>query len=279
MDDDTKKTKLWNTSLTSISIINLMILGFYCYSNRNSFTTKKIKLTSLTSIFVIVCAIRSIWPRCDSNKLCFYNNIISSPLLGRGLATIAEISFSTLLVLITSIIIKDVGNSSRLNLNWLNMYNWLLVPLIIIAQVCSWSGIITTDSLWNALEESIWAFFGISKAIIYSIIYFTILFRTIKSSKILHLQSIIPFIIAISLMYFYFMVTVDIPMYISRSKFHNGKYLNLKDGISDLSVCRKVSKSMKDWKEDIPWLSLYFSIAVWISLGVLFWYNYYINLK
>ena len=146
--------------------------------------------------------------------------------------------------------------------------------IIAIAQVCCWIGIISANPLWNALEESIWTLFGSTKLIIYSYILY-LLVNSKRNTKINHLIGFIPFMMVLMVSYIWFMVTVDVPMYVSRYFNSDGKYLSFFKGIKELSNCRIVSDSIKDWKEEIPWLTLYFSISVWISILTLFWYKYY----
>lgn len=272
-----EEVKKWNAYLSIVTIINVLIMGTFYIFNRNSFDRVLMVMFILVSIFVIVCGIRSIWPRSDGQKLCLYKNKISTPIVGRSLATVAEMAFALLIVIVTTIILFDlkkmnIGN--RTTIESILNYNWILVILIAIAQICCWIGVITTNSIWNALEESIWTLFGTSKLIIYSYILYQLL-QSKRNPKTTHLINFIPFMMIFMLTYIWFMVTVDVPMYISRYNNSDGKYLSFFKGIKELSNCKVVSSSLKEWKQEIPWLSLYFSVAVWISISILFWYKHY----
>jgi len=66
-----------------------------------------------------------------------------------------------------------------------------------------------------------------------------------------------------------FMFYVDVPMYIARwhaDELRGVKYLTFRDGIIDTLSCREVSRDWSVWREDVPWMSAYFSGCVWFSV-------------
>jgi hypothetical protein len=256
--------KTWNLYLSFISIFNIIFFNVYYFSKRNTYDLFQHKLAILVFIYIYVCAYRSIWPRIEGPNICLNKNSMSLPILGRTSATIAEISFGLLFVLITNKLILGISKKNMFMLAWNN----ILFYLIVLAQVFCWIGIITTDPSYNALEESLWTVFGISKIILYIIIYYYIGFNNS------YLRYTIPIIIVCVLVYTLFMITVDVPMYIQNAKTHNGKYNSLGDGILKLCKCN-FTKKLDKWKEDIPWLSGYFTFAVWFSIGLFIFYENY----
>src|SRR5262245_42828208 len=75
---------------------------------------------------------------------------MSSVLAGRTVATIADLCFMPLWALMLNLMAQQVG--SRFGV----VVSWLIVPLIAVAELCSWSAVLTTCYLGNAIEESIW---------------------------------------------------------------------------------------------------------------------------
>lgn len=66
-----------------------------------------------------------------------------------------------------------------------------------------------------------------------------------------------------------FMITVDVPMYWQRYLIDSelGKtYLSLWQGLQDAAVNYRVDFGWKIWSDEIPWMSLYFTLAVWVSI-------------
>jgi hypothetical protein len=66
-----------------------------------------------------------------------------------------------------------------------------------------------------------------------------------------------------------FLVLVDAPMYLQQwhADLQNGReLLGVLDGLRDISNRRVVTREFVLWREEIPWMSLYFSLAVWSSI-------------
>jgi hypothetical protein len=75
--------------------------------------------------------------------------------------------------------------------------------------------------------------------------------------------------IAFGIGFIVFMVSVDVPMYWSRwqEDLSSGQtYLSLAQGLFDASRSYKVSFDWVIWREEIPWMTLYFTVAVWVSI-------------
>ncbi len=72
------------------------------------------------------------------------------------------------------------------------------------------------------------------------------------------------------LVYVTFMFTVDVPMYWGRwiaDEAAGRHYMTLSQGLLDVAHRRVVSQQWSDWKHEVAWMSLYFSVAVWISIS------------
>ena len=270
-NEDQERGIKWNKLLTGISIINTLVIFQHFITRYKKLNNEDLILNILVIIYVLVCALRSIWPRVDGSGLCFYDNFISSPFFGRCCATVAEISFGLFLVNVTKIIFRYIGPFSVKNI--LSILNNSLVYIITIAQFFCWMGIISKDANYNAIEESLWTIFGSSKFIIYLILLLNI--NQLKQTKyVKSIKRILPYILIFSFSYIFFMVNIDVPMYLKRAKVNkknNIKYNDFVDGVNTLTKCQKITKSYQDWKEDIPWLSLYFSLSVWASIIILKW--------
>src|SRR4051794_3195953 len=71
--------------------------------------------------------------------------------------------------------------------------------------------------------------------------------------------------------YLAFLMTVDVPMYLHRWRAKvaaGGKLLRPLDGLRDASTRWVVTYDLAEWKDEIVWMSLYFSLAVWSSLAL-----------
>ena len=77
--------------------------------------------------------------------------------------------------------------------------------------------------------------------------------------------------LALGILYIIFMISVDIPMYISRWRADEASgraYLALGQGLHDAWSRRVVTFSWEEWRAEIPWMTLYFSVCVWWSLAL-----------
>jgi hypothetical protein len=272
--NDLKIGKIWNRILGTIAVINIIIILHHIFTRMNK-KNSNYRLILLVTIYVFVCAIRSIWPRVDGTGLCIYDDYISTPFVGRCFTTIAEISFSVFIVSVTNVILDSLYYMKGVNV--ISKLNNSMVILITIAQIFCWIGIVSQDPSYNMIEESIWTIF----ASIILVIYLTLNSRISKlpsSPKLNKLKSIMPFILIGCVLYILFMILNDVPMYYKRSqelRKNNAPYKNLYDGIEDMKKCKKVTSSFKEWKEDIPWLTFYFTFSVWGAIIMLKWVEKY----
>ena len=77
--------------------------------------------------------------------------------------------------------------------------------------------------------------------------------------------------LALGIVYISFMISCDIPMYISRWRADEARgraYLALGQGLRDAWSRRVVTFSWEEWRAEIPWMTLYFSVCVWWSLAL-----------
>jgi magnesium-transporting ATPase (P-type) len=69
--------------------------------------------------------------------------------------------------------------------------------------------------------------------------------------------------------YIVFMVTIDVPMYWARWQVQlaaSTQHLSLWSGLIDASRSCVVSFEYVIWRQEIPWMTLYFTGAVWVSI-------------
>jgi hypothetical protein len=210
----------------------------------------------LSAIFVVVCGFRSFVPRADVQKICLVDSWISSVFVGRSVATIAELAFVAQCALLLG------AFADRAGVRFASAVARVIVPAIAVAETCSWYAVLTTCYAGNIAEESIWA---LTAALI------TVALLALRSRS----GALKPFLtaaIVCAAAYVAFMATVDVPMYISRfraDELAGRQYLSLADGLRAAATQWTVTGSIAAWREEIPWMSLYFSVMVWVSIGLI----------
>ena len=101
--------------------------------------------------YVFGCAFRSFLPRADVQRICLFDTWLSSVMVGRTVATVAEMCFAVQWAIILYQLGTMTGAETVTNVAW------VIVPLILLAECFSWYAVLTTHYLYNALENSIWA--------------------------------------------------------------------------------------------------------------------------
>src|SRR5438445_4067243 len=105
----------------------------------------------LCAAYVFGCAFRSFLPRADVQRICMFDTWLSSVVVGRSVATVAEIAFAAQWAIILYQLGSMTGAETTVNAAW------VIVPLILIAECFSWYAVLTRHYLGNAIENSIWA--------------------------------------------------------------------------------------------------------------------------
>ena len=212
---------------------------------------------ALSAIYVLVCAFRSFWPRIDLERTVLVDSPLSSMVAGRTAATLAEVCFAAQV----GLFVRQVGLQASQPI-LVNTLPWLIVGLLALAQAFCWSSVLTLSHLGHALEESIW---GATFAVV-----------TVALALALpHLDGSLYWLTAAAVpgcaAYVVFMVVVDVPMYVRRWRRHQregGQRLGVVAGFSDALHRREPTVSWAVWKPEVAWLTGYFSLAVWASIGL-----------
>ncbi|HYS83522.1 MAG TPA: hypothetical protein VEN78_00745 [Bradyrhizobium sp.] len=215
----------------------------------------------LCAAYVFGCAFRSLLPRADVQRICLFDTWLSSVVVGRSVATVAEICFAAQWAIILHQLGTMTGADTTLNAAW------VIVPLIVIAECFSWYGVLTTNYLGNAIENSIWAvaFFVVGIGLCRLLPEFDGPVRVVLALAISGIAG-----------YLAFLMTIDVPMYLSRWRAEvadGGKLLRPLEGLRDVSTRWVVTHNFAEWKDEIAWMSLYFSAAVWASLALCVFYS------
>jgi len=212
---------------------------------------------ALSAVFVIVCGFRSVFPRADVQRICLLDSWLSSVGVGRSLATIAELCF----IAQWAILLRELGESTGTRIAV--TVSKMLVPMIAVAECCSWYAVLTTNYAGNAIEESIWAL----SATLGTLSAIAVWPRLAPRHRWLLSPAVL-----LGVMYVLFMCTVDVPMYITRflgDRAHGRQYLTLAQGLRDASMRWVTTASWEEWKSEMPWMTLYFSVVVWASIALM----------
>ena len=251
-----KQTYLWWKFLCSMALINIAIwlLAIWMRSDMQDFSPIQ---PLLSGVYVAICAFRSLFLRIDLERYCLFDTPLSSVVLGRSCATVAEICFS----IQCALIIHDLGQ--LLASPVIISMSYVLVPIIVLAQCFCWYATLTLNHFWHGIEEFAWVLMVLLAAAC-----FVVGFNQLTGvHKLLMALGVISCIGSA-----YIMLCLDIPMYLSRkanharSKMH---YLTLGEGIRDAMSRRVQTHDWGIWKKEAVWITTYFTFGVWLSIGMI----------
>jgi hypothetical protein len=258
----------WWGLLTFVSAINIAV-WFVLYSELQGHRVGSPGGASLNELMLLLsaayvfgCAFRSLLPRADVQRICLFDTWLSSVVIGRSVATVAEVCF----VAQWAIVLHQLGTMT--GAETVLTAAWVIVPLIVVAECLSWYAVLTKNFLGNAIENSLWAvaFFIIGIGLCRLLPEFDGLARVTFAVTIVGIAG-----------YLAFLMTVDVPMYLNRwrANLANGsRLLRPLEGLRDVSTRWIVTHDIAEWKDEIPWMSLYFSAAVWSSLALCVFYAF-----
>jgi len=209
----------------------------------------------LSAVYVAGCAFRSFLPVYDIPRLVLVDSRLSSVLVGRSIATVAELCFAAqwALMLHRAALLGHSPLAQAASL--------AIVPLIVLAEGFSWYAVLTTEQGPHAAENSLW---GLSAAL------------TVAGMLVIGphgLASLYLPVFAGGAVYVAFIFFYDVPMYWSRwlvDQANGRKYLTVADGMAEVRGRRTVSYRWDDWKSEVPWMSLYFTFGAWSSIWLVY---------
>jgi hypothetical protein len=215
----------------------------------------------LSAAYVYGCAFRSFLPRADVQRICLFDTWLSSVTLGRSVATVAELCFVAQWAIVLHHLGCLTGAETALNAAW------MIMPLILIAECFSWHAVLTRNYLGSAIENSIWAvsFFIVGIGLCRLLPEFGGPLDMVLIIAIVGIAG-----------YLMFLATIDVPMYLTRWQARSADRvgpLSPLEGLRDASMRWVVTHDLAEWKDEIPWMSLYFTVAVWASLALCVCYS------
>ena len=253
---------VWWFLLCVVSAANVLALSYSAWVLRQKqahipagvYASRRLQLL-LSAGYVLGCAYRSALPVFDVQRICLIDSWLSSVMVGRSVATVAELCFVTQWALLMREI-SQVTQSCPGRLAALSV-----LPLIAVAETCSWYSVLTTSNIGHVIEESLW---GVAAALLVA----CLLSLWPRASN--RLRRLLVAMCLTGTAYVAYMFWVDVPMYWSRwvaDEAGGRHYLSLSQGLLDTSGRWVVSQQWQVWKTEVVWMSLYFSIAVWLSIA------------
>lgn len=251
----------WWHALCAIAGLNLaawMASTAWLHRNRSDGATwphQRLQLL-LSAVYVLGCGYRCLLPVYDVPRVVMVDTWASSVLVGRTVATLAELSFAAQWALLLRGAALTSGHRPSL---WLSQ---CVLPLITLAEVHSWYAVLTTRNIGHVVEETLWGVVAL-----FSVLALWAMWPQASARA----RRWLAVAIAAGTLYATYMFTVDVPMYWARwvaDEAAGRVYVSLAAGVADASSRWTVSHDWAHWRSEVVWMTLYFSVAVWISIGL-----------
>jgi hypothetical protein len=246
----------WHVQLGAIALLNLVLwtLSAAAVTHAQSALHSEASATCvaqlvLSAVYMLVY---------DIPRIVIVESRLSSVMIGRSVATVAELCFAAQWALILHRIAllshSPFGHAVAL----------AIVPLVVVAEVFSWHAVLTTQQRGHMVENSLW---GLAAALVIASLLLIGPHR--------HADFYWPMIIwsVGGAAYAAFIFLFDVPMYWSRWRADRAAgrhYLSIAQGVADVCKRRIVSYRWEDWKSEMLWMSLYFSLGVWASISLVY---------
>lgn len=255
------ETLRWWTLLCGVSVLNVAAWALTVAVVRRRAAQAALGAAAtaqlvLSAAYVAGCAFRSVFPVYDVPRLALIDSAASAVLVGRSVATVAELCFAAQWACLLNGLAQEAGSTGA------RRVAWAVVPLIALAEVCSWTAVLTTSNLGHVLEETIWG--SVALALVCALLP---LMPRLAPAR----RRFVALCGVAGIAYVGYMFLVDVPMYWSRwlaDEAAGRRYLDIAQGFADVATRRVVSARWQDWRGEVVWMTLYFSAAVWLSIGL-----------
>ncbi len=255
----------WHALLCTSAVLNLVLwwLVFRAVTHVPAASPAGLEAASVAQLllcagYVFGCAYRSVLPVYDIPRIVLVDSRLSSVVVGRSIATFAELCFAAQWALL-------LHRMAPLSASALPaLVSLAIVPLIALAELASWHAVLTTAQRAHALENSLW---GLAAALVIA----SLLLMEPQRVAGWHLPMLTWCVGGAAYVGYIFMF--DVPEYWSRwraDQINQRQYLSLAQGMIDACRIRIASHGWEFWKTEILWMSLYFTVGVWSSLSLVY---------
>src|SRR5262245_12890121 len=141
---------LWVGSLAALAALNIALWIWIARSMSLRTPYAETQLL-LSGVYVGVCGFRSLFPRIDLERVCLWDTWLSTILLGRTAATVAELCFA----LQCALFLQRLADITGMPL--LHAISVAFVPVVVLAEVVCWYAVLSLNHIGHAIEESLWA--------------------------------------------------------------------------------------------------------------------------
>jgi len=241
----------WWLALCAAAVVNPLLWAWSARHLASDAPASRRRILRLSGLYVLGCGFRSVFPMIDAPRVCLFDNAISRIAVGRTIATVAELAFA----LQWALLLREAASASRAAA----FASRAIVPVVGLAEVFSWSAVLTSNYLFHAVENSLWTL-----AAVLGLAAFLSLRPRADTATVRFIDAAC----VGALIYISYMTIADVPMYVHRWLAAGGATVPLDEGLRTLLERCVVRREWSAWRDDATWLTLYFTVCVWVSAAL-----------
>jgi hypothetical protein len=214
-------------------------------------------------IFTCVCAYRSVLPRIDVPRVCFFDTFLNWTLFGRMAATVAEVCWAIQMGLVTRRLALCLEYNGAIGRALSKRVQWAGISVIVaacVAECNSWTNLTMEDDLFSVIEQALWAWLFIVTGLGMA--------AALKHWRG-HPRAWTAFIVVAvgsGLEQGFEAFGLYLPRFRDERADPAYQFQTFWAGLQKLAECARTTQSIVDWADDAPWMSGYFSLGVWTSI-------------
>ena len=192
--------------------------------------------------------------RVDLERICLWDSWLSTIVLGRTAATIAELCFA----LQCGLFVQRLADLTGVPL--LSAMSLTFVPLAVVAEIACWYAVLSLDHIGHAVEETLWA-------------VIMLILAAASGAAGLASEGVRAWLLLAGALIYTggaaLTLAFDVTMYVGRWRSRaTVNRLPLATGLRDCGRRRAPTRTWEVWREEVAWMTLYFSVGVWTSLAM-----------
>jgi len=248
---DGRRVRWWRAGLRAAALLNIVL--WFVAATAAGGGAYHGKQLLLSAIFLAGCGYRSFFPAVYGKRFALTSGWPSSIFLGRTVAMVAELAFALQLMLVLEQWAQKTGLAAVASAGL------AIVGLLSVAQLFCWYGVATRRYIGELLEESLWTLGG------------AVMLAASARVALHHLSFGVLVAMTSSGVFLAFMLLHNLPMYVRRIRHDRAaaaECLGFVEGLKDMALRRHISYHWPDWSGEAAWLTPYFTLGVWTSVGM-----------
>lgn len=256
---------VWYAFMVSVCCVgNLAFLTYAWKKTSNPDSGYQKAMRYLAVPWVINCAWRSVFVSLYLQRYVFWDTALNSIIVDRGFACVGELTWVAQCALAVCYIDRELVPGGR---KWIQASGVLCFLIYVAAEATSYYNVATTNEYYCAVEV-------ILDGVAYLVMFPAVLRLLCQCPKQCTSGKVyLVVMLIVTLAYPYYNTFVDAQMYMQRyhadQKAHK-QYFTFWAGIKDAATRRIETHSLDSWKEDMTWMTAYFSVGAWSGI-LLMW--------